>query len=173
MSDFTKAPKQVLIDLINKDNNTSLTDQLISFGLPTAATGTNPTRNTDLTISAIPGSGYRGSVDLKYNRVQLNDFVGDKDLTFILGDATKLSDLIGEINALLTINLTEDDYQDVTLPAFQGTANETHEVQLVASSDSIVYLGSLTIKIKGEEIELGSVVTTRELSGLQAPAQSS
>lgn len=170
--DFKDLPNKVVLDLIKTDNPkaANLTNDLVQFGLPTASQS-GASRNTQLTITAAPGSGYTGSVDVLYNRVALVDFVGKKDLTFLLGDATKLKDLIPEINELLGINLTGDDYQDVTLPEFEGTANEVHEVQLVTSADSLCYLGSLTIKIKGEDIELGSVITERELNGLQAPAQ--
>lgn len=167
-NDFSKVSKQVLIDQINTDNSTSLTDALISFGLPTAAQE-GSAKNTELTVSAVPGSGYTGSVVVEYNRVSLADFVGSKVLDFQKGDADNLSDLIPEINALLGTNLQPDDYVDVALPTFTGTPNEEHDVQLAAAADSLAYLNSITITVKGADIPLSSVITTTVLNGLVAP----
>lgn len=170
MSDLTKLPKQVMIDLINTDNGSSLTDTLLDFGLPTAATGQSPARNTELTVSAKAGSGYTGSVVVTYNRLGLTTDIltpSGKDATFIAGDALKIKDIIPELNALLNINLTDDDYIDGDLPTFVGgIPNETLDVVVVANANSLCYTGSLTFHLKSDEIELSSVITITQLNGL-------
>lgn len=175
MTDLTLAPKEIMLALINTDNATTLTDATLDFGLPTAATGQAPTRNTVLTVTAKAGSGYSGSVEVTYNRLHLQTAVLDasgKTASFGLGDATKIKDFIPELNALLGINLTDEDYEDGDLPEFTGTPNEEHSVQLVAKQDSLCYIGSLTFTVKGEDIALSSVLTVTELNGLTyvAPA---
>lgn len=170
MSDLTKIPKQVMLDLINADNGSALTDALLDFGLPTAATGQTPARNTELTVTAKAGSGYTGSVVVTYNRLNLNTGIlvpSGKDATFVKGDAVKISDIVPELNALLNINLTADDYVDGDLPSFVGgIPNETLDVSVVAKADSLCYIGSLVFHMKSEEIELSSVITVTQLNGL-------
>ena len=172
-NDLTKLPKEVVIDLINTDNGTSLTSALVSLGVPIVATGG---LNTSVTVTAAPGSGYKGSQTVTYNRLALQADIADKflaqtatpprDLIFQIGDAKKISDIIPELNTRLNINLTVDDFIDGDLPAFAGTVNESHDVQVVAHQDSLCYTSSLTFTLKAEEIELSSVITTTALNGL-------
>lgn len=168
MTDLTKVPVQVLVDLINADNSLALTSELITFGLPTAATGESPPKNTELTVSAAPGSGYSGSVVVTYNRVAISTLptISAKPAEFQLGDATTIKDLIPEFNALYGVVLTEDDYTDAPLPEFTGTANESHTIQLVAKADSLIYIGSIELTIKGDDVPLSSVLTVLSLNGL-------
>lgn len=169
MTDLTKAPKEIMLALINTDNGTTLTDALIDFGVPTAATGETPARNTELTVTAKAGSGYSGSVVVTYNRLHLQNDVltaSGKDATFGLGDATKIADFVEELNTLLNIKLDPTDFEDGDLPVFEGLPNEVKPVQLVAKQDSLCYIGSLTFNVKAEDIPLSSVLTITELDGL-------
>lgn len=170
--DLTKAPKEVVIALINRDNTTSFTAAMLDFEIPTVSAGA---KNTEVVAKAVVGSGYRGQKLLEYNRLHLTTSIATpagKDLTFLVGSSTKLSELIPQLNTLLAINLTAEDYDDVDLPEFVGTPNETHPVQAVAKANSLCYLGSLTITIKAEEIDLETVITEGTLNGLtyQPPA---
>lgn len=173
-SDFTKAPDQILVDLINADNGTSLTTALIGFGVPTAATGASPARNTELEVSAKSGSGYKGSVVVLYNRLQIQDFVNSTDfpdgLSLPVGDATKYSDLIPEINTALGINLTAADYVDGDIGVWQGTPNEQKVINIPMKADALCYLGTLQLTLVAEDIELSTVITTLTLNGLNLPA---
>lgn len=168
MSDLTKAPKAIVLDLINTDNSLALTEALVSFGLPTVTAGETPDKNTTLTVSSVPGSGYTGDVVVEYNRVAMATIpvISGKSADFQLGDALKISDIIPEINALYNINLDVTDYVDGDLPVFTGTLNEEHEVQLVAAADSLIYIGSLTFTLKAADKELGTVITITALNGL-------
>ena len=171
VSDFTRPSKQVVLDLINADNAAALTLSVIDLGLPVAAIEGAP-RNTSITVTAKAGSGYSGSQTLNYNRLQLSVFAAGKDLTFSVGNATTLNDLIDEINALLGINLVEgDDFADVAIPPFQGgIPNETVQVTLTATAESPAYLGSLQINVRSEDLALTDVLTVTDLDGLNAPA---
>jgi hypothetical protein len=168
MSDLTKAPDQIVLDLINTDNSTSLTLGLLDFGLPTVTAGETPEKNTTLTVTAKAGSGYTGSQVVQYNRVNLSTIPGiaEKEATYQLGDALKVSDLIDEINAMYGIKLVPADYVDADLPTFEGLPNEEHTVQLVAAADSLIYIGSLVLTLKSADIELSSVITVTALNGL-------
>jgi hypothetical protein len=166
VSDFTKDPKQILLDLINDQNSSSLQVAMLTFGLPTAATGSSPARDTDLILTAVQGSGYTGSVTVSYNRVDMATIPGVRATVFQKGDATKISDLIPEINTAYQLALTTDDYVDGALPTFTGTPNEQHDFNVVAGADSIPYRGTMILQVKADDIPLSSVITTTTLNGL-------
>lgn len=166
VTDFTKTPQAILLDLINQSNGTSIPAPAITFGLPTAATGGSPARNTDITVTAVQGSGYKNSANLHYDRVDLAVVPGSRGATITKGNATKLSDLLADINALWGVNIGAADIVDVDLPAFAGTANETHDVQMAASADALVFRGSVTITVKGDDLDLAVILTVTDLDGL-------
>lgn len=172
VSDFTKAPDQIVVDLINHSNpGAALTPALLNFGIPTLATGETPPRNSELELTAAVGSGYKGAVSVQYDRLNLQGFVAaGATLELPIGNATRFSDLIPEINAALGINLTANDYNDGDLPEFEGTPNEVQEATLIVNADSLVYLGSLVINLIAEDIELSAVITNLVLEGLNYPA---
>lgn len=166
VSDYTKQPDQIAIDLINHDNRANLTTSIVYLGVPTANANPAIERDTQMVVTARPGLNIVGSVTVYYNRVDLKDFVGSKSLAIEVGTATRLKDLIPKINDLLGINLTSADYLDVALPAYVGTFNESYDIALVASPTSWVYKGSLTFNVRSNDIDLRDVVTATTLNGL-------
>lgn len=166
-TDYTKLPEQIIVDLINEFNpGLSLTTELVTFGLPTAATGQTPARNTDLTVTAVPGSGYKNFKALQYNRVDLAVIPGTRSVEFPAGDATLISEMIPEINVRFGLNITEVDYVDGPLPTFTGVPNEKLDFQLSANADSLVYIGSVILKLHAEDIDLAVVISNPVLNGL-------
>jgi hypothetical protein len=166
VSDFTKAPEQIVLDQINNDNSSSLTLTQVSFGLPTASTGTSPARDTTLTVNSVADEGYSGSVVVMYNRVDISTVPGTRSTVFPKGSSVNISDLIPQINAAYQINLTSADYTDGPLPTFTGTPNEEHTFQLVINADSLPFENSVTLTVKANDIPLSSVITTTTLNGL-------
>lgn len=166
-SDFTQSSKKILVDLINEDNpGHGFTEAILEFGLPTAAPGGSPARNTQVTVSAAADSGYSGSVDVLYNRVDMALIPGTNPTVFPAGNATNVSDLIPEINARYHINLGATDYVDAALPPFTGEPNEDLQFQVTASSDSLVWFGNLILIVTANDIPLNTVITTTTLNGL-------
>lgn len=176
MADNLKLPpKEVICELINKMNTgtgAAFTPEMLEFGVPTQSAAT---RNTDLTVTAVDGSGYVGNVVINYDRVHLqSDVVNaykasgpDRDEVFSVGNATRIKDMIPEINARFGINLTDEDYVDAALPAFVGgIPNETLNVQVTADADSLCYRASFIFKLKSENIELSTVIVNKTMSGL-------
>ena len=171
-NDLTKAPKQVILDMVNAKTSAGFTEASFSWaGLPVVeASG----KNTSLTLTAVPGSGYKNSRTIRYNRLNLNTDIGQKylavgtgrDLIFSVGDGTKIADLIPEVNSRLGINLTGDDFVDGDLPTFSGELNETRPVQIVAKADSLPYIGSITITLKAEDVDLATAIPDVEMDGL-------
>lgn len=166
VSDFTKVSKQIVLDLINFDNQSSLTASDIAFGIPAVNTDPTPPRNTKLTVTAEPNSGLAGSVEVQYDRVNLSLLAGTMSKEFSVGNATMISDIIPEINARYHVNLAADDYVDASLPAFAGEPNEILPVDVVAKAGSLVWIGTYQFNLRAEDIPLSMAITTTTLNGL-------
>jgi hypothetical protein len=175
--DLTLAPNACILALINRDNTSVvLPPAAVTFGLP--STATTGTKNTQVTVSAVAGSGYKGSQVVNYNRLHLDSDVATPNaavLTYSKGDAVNISDFLPEINASLrNVTILAADIVDGVIPTFTGTAGETHTATLTASEDSLRFIGSLTFTIKLDDIDLATVITTTNMDGLTyaAPAAS-
>lgn len=165
-SDFTKEDKQIIIDLVNaKVPGLALTPELVTFGLPTAQDING--RNTKLTITAVPGSGYKNFKDLEYNRVDLAVIPGARSKEFPVGNAVQISEMIPEINARYGINLTANDFVDGPLPIFAGEPNEKKDFVITASADSLIYRGTLTLTVAAEDLDLAILISDPVLDGLE------
>lgn len=163
--DFTKSDVQILIDQINEDNTSALTTALVSFGA--VAIDGGGIRNSNITATAAGGSGYTGSVQFKYNRVDLASVPGSRSTTFQVGNSVNLSDLIDEVNVAYQLNLTAADFIDIPIPAFPGTQpHETQNINLAAKATSLIFRGTLVLTIDANDVPLSSVITTTTLNGL-------
>lgn len=162
--DYTEESEEVLVDLINIYNGTRFTTGQLLFGMPTVLTG-DPVRNTSLVVYSKKYSGYKGQVTIKYKRLEVQSQVGEDESTlFEIGNATKLSDLIGTINTRLGIKLDADDYLDTPLVLWPGGETNTYQQQLVILDYSLLYVGTLTFTLKTNEIALGDVIAKRVLN---------
>lgn len=168
-------PKEVLVALINRTNTAvgaALTAASVDFGLPTQSSG--GTYNTDITVTAVDGSGYSGMESINYNRLHLQSEIADpfvasgvdRNLEFSIGNATMIGGIVPAINARFGINLTAEDFIDGALPTFTGGPNETHDVQVIANADSLCYRGSFTFTLKSEDILLSTVIVEKVMNGL-------
>lgn len=171
-NDLTKAPKQIILDMVNAKTGKGFTEASFTWaGLPVVeATG----KNTSLTLTAAAGSGYKNDRVIRYIRPHLGNDVGaafvasggSRDLVFSIGDAVNIADLIPEFNTRLKVNLTADDFVDGPLPTFTGELNEQHDVQVVVKADSLIFTGSITLTVKAEDIDLATAIPDVEMDGL-------
>lgn len=174
ISDFSKLPQEIVFDLINEQNGTTLNNTLVELGLPTVTTTAGAPYNTDMTVSALEGSGYSGQVILGYNRLDVQGFMFGVTLELPVGNAVKFSDLMAEINLKMRTNITADDYVDGDIVEsageWEGLPNETKQITIQMNPDSPVFIGSLTLTLAAEDIPLAQVITKPIMEGLNYPA---
>lgn len=164
ITDFTKSPEQIIVDLINYDNDTNLLPHLLTFSKPLPRTGSS---NTHLIATAIPSAHYTGSVTLDYNRINFADVPGARSINISIGTATQISDLIPQINRKYRLNLTPEDYINFQLPRFNSDDDEESQpFSLVAAPDSLIFINSVVLNIIKDGIYLSSVITKRILNGI-------
>jgi hypothetical protein len=164
ITDFKKLPKQIIVDLINYDNDTSLEVDLLTFGKPVV---TKSRFNTSLVVTSVPDSHYIGSVTLKYDRIDIGSIIGNNSVNIPVGAASRVSDLIPQINDHFGINLTPDDYIDNTLPVLSNNLDEVKSFNITMHPNSLIYLKELNLYAVRSELLLSSVVTRRILNGFK------
>ena len=168
VSDFTKLPEAILIDLINYDNNTSFVPGLLSFGIPHTLVNDVRVRNTSLQVSANPISNLSGSVVVYYNRVDLNVVPGIRSIDFLIPEGvSRVADIIPLINSRFGIRLTIYDIENDFLPTL---TDNYAGFSIITDASSLVWVNRLDIRIKRATpgtIDLSTVFTTHDLDVFQ------
>jgi len=145
-TDYSKSSVQIILDLINAKNGTSVPLEAISFGTPAAITS-DPAQAelTGITVTAVDGSGYEGSQSFTYGRVNLAFMNANVQNLAFTTDVANTNQLLPLLNSTFGINLTEDDAENVELsPAAAGTVTS---VSLVAKAASLVFCGAASLNI--------------------------
>lgn len=165
--DFTESPQEILAAMINRDNGTTFVASQLDFGTPEVNVGV---KNTKITVSAKVGSGFSGSVQVIYDRINLAQVPGVRGTVFTTDGEVAIAHLIPKINAAYQINLSLADIVDAPLPIFSGaTPNQTLTFTLMATATCLIYQGSLTLSIRRQNIALGDVITDTVLGDLTFP----
>lgn len=166
--DYTKPSKDVVVQKVNRDNGTSLTADMVDFGVP-SPTGAVP--NTAVLLTARPNSGLTGQIQIKYNRRNLARFAQQPGTTFSLNQATQVSELLAAINLQYAVNISADEIEDGPLPVFSGpTPPATQPFVLKAKASSLMYYGEVTLQVRRADIQLSALITTPVLTDLPADA---
>lgn len=164
--------KQALVDLANAENNKSFTLAQITVGSPSDHTGVGT--NAKATFSAIPGKGYRGSVDILYNRLTTVEAFGVSNYEYTLhGDVDVsgeviLARVLDELATKWSLPLTAvGEVGDFT---YDKTGDETDVVigtLMIDLSPNYVLRDALTVTVVNEKIPLPSVITKVRLDGFK------
>jgi hypothetical protein len=143
--DFTKAPEQLVIDMINNDNGTTLTTDQLTFGIPELSNGKH---NSKVLVRATENSKLKGSALIQYNRIDIGKIPNGRSTIFPVTTEIKLSDLVPVINIAYDLRLTPADYIDIALPSFSNIPNEKLTVDLVAANTSLIFINKLTLTVE-------------------------
>lgn len=178
---LSKTASKNLLDLINQDNGTALTEAEVTLGVPAVFDdgngGIDNDRNTQVAVSAVEGGGYTDSVTVRYYRLDVDVLKGALVLERTLTDTSTLTTVR---DAMATqVGLIEDqveitDDQGVALSQLPTIAEgETATVYLTARDDSYTYIGTTAVTLHPyvADTPVGDEVTTTDLSGFDEPAQ--
>jgi hypothetical protein len=139
--DYTQAPDALLLELINYDNNTNLTLDMVSLSVPLSVSG--GARNTKVTVTAKPGSPYADNQDVFYNRINLSALGTLEFLSELPYDAPGL---LAAINAEKGAYLYASDLEEFELsPVIQ--LGELKTFNLSAKPTSIRWIGTTPLSM--------------------------
>lgn len=157
-----KTNKLLLLDLINMETIEAFTLSRITMG-PAVVNSVPFEKNTSIELTALPLSGFRDKVTLKYNRYPFDQYFPDATWKLNVTVATTLHTLIPAINTAYGYNLVTDDVVDQPIKAnattFEMTAAGTSYMFLPGTKVRLgVFLGT----------PLNEVVTVTDLLGFDA-----
>lgn len=176
---LAKTAAKNLIDLINITNGTALTSAEISLGAPAEfvdGEGIND-RNTQVEVSAVPGSGYTDSVMVRFYRLDLDVLKGVRVLTYTKSEGSDLESFIDSVATQLEV--IEDQIEIVDsegvvlteLPVLEGVAAE---LTVRAKADSYTYIGSTQVTLEPQpvtETPIEDEIEEQDLEGFDAPEE--
>jgi len=154
--------KEALLNLINQDNNLSLTFSQVMFNEPLA---TNDVPNTLVTVYPANNSYLVGQKEVFYNRLPISSWQVE---TFKFNNTEEIttSKIIDKVNAKNFINVTSADIADFQ-HVHSVPAEQEENIQLDALPSSYAWHGSVGLSIKRTDaIDIGDVIENDTLNGL-------
>lgn len=162
--DFSVSSKQLILDLINRDNGRDLTLNDVDLVNPTPNPSNYP-RNTNVQMVALPNSGYSGSWTAHYNRLDLDIFFGSTTPAIIADNLESTHEALSYINETYGLGLSGDD---IELEALAG-----HQHTFKAKAGSFAWTGEFSLEIvptTGDNLtDLYDTITVKRFSQFQYP----
>lgn len=173
VSDYTKESQQILLDLINHDNGTTLTADKIVLENPTpTGTGTEVT----VTVRSAHGSGFSGAVEMTYRRVDLDEVPNALDPVDYEWDLSNISGVLEFVGTHFGVNLQPSDVtvEGIDLENQDPPISQEYDVPqqftLTAKPGSLVWVGNISLSIQKTRVDLSDVWQITVLDGLNPPS---
>ncbi len=172
ISDFTKTSNEIIINLINHDNGLALTPEKVDLINLVAVP---ESKQVQVTVSSKLGSGYRGTQDVTYNRLFLNEIPGSENAGELEFDIAKLSDVLTFINVGFGVNINIEDaaVNDTDLELSDPEVTQEYDVsqdfKITAKDGNLVWMGELTFTLTKIRSALSDIWQVTNLDGLYPP----
>lgn len=159
------AAKEVLLGLMNDLNQPKRLFSDVNVELGDAVPELTENGDTKLLVTAVPGRGYNGSVEVFYRRIPLADAIGDKSVRS-LNELTPQV-VIDLVNSAAGSFVSLDDLVPFATPTpEEGTATT---IVLTAKPESLGFTGTIEITVEYGRSWLDTVVGVRVLGIMQHP----
>lgn len=160
-----------LLGYINKANGTTYVAADVVISKPQVVTGGSwhsqvTAKNTVARVSAAQGSNYRGSKQVVYDRLSLNNLAGMKGFGVYAHGVTSNWGLIPALKNYTGLHFTTQDLVDTPLT---DNGDGTFTAVLSASPDSLGWVGSVSLLVKDGGVPLDQAITVTNLLGLNYP----
>ncbi|ANZ50330.1 putative virion structural protein [Erwinia phage vB_EamM_Phobos] len=184
MKPLNKTSDLLVLDFINEKNPTAeLELSKVSFDDPRAKTPEDATAdgtNTDLTVKARKNSGYIGTQDVDYNRLDGVSLFRNVTAYLDVKLPKTTTDLLTQLNAQYGLKLTADDIVPADIPADTNPPVTDPDAPdpvpvdhtITFAETCLAYIGTIPVKIGpkpqvGERLSL--VIPNTKLDGLVYP----
>lgn len=173
---LSKTAIQNVLALINDANALALTTAEVSLGIPAEFDGgVENDRNTQVEVSAVPGSGYVDSVNVRYYRLDLDVLKGVRVLSHTKNESSTLASVTEAIAIQLgviedQIQLTDEAGDVLTeLPVLGG---QSRDLLIQAKEDAYCYIGSTVFTLNpvpSTDTPVEDDIQQRDLNGFEYP----
>ncbi len=172
ISNFSNSSTGIILDLINHYNGTAFTSEKVDL---VNLVPVPESKAVQLTVQSKRGGGYRGSKNVNYNRLFLNEIPDPvTDFEFEV-DIVKLSDVIAFINTGYDVNIGADEVTISDTDTLVTDASVVQEFDVVqqftikAKPGSLVWMGDLTFSLTKIRSDLGDIWQVVTPDGLYPP----
>jgi hypothetical protein len=164
--------RQLILQMINEQNtlHRPLTLDNVSLSLPVGkVAGTE--RNTGVQVAGIHGMGYKGQIEVLYNRHNLPELFDEAGITPNLrtNGAITPAWIIAQLNAKYNFYLEATDLNAINVPIFEGLET-TKNIEIVVKEASWNWTGTITLEMTYGNPLLETVVLVQLLPVLEHPA---
>jgi len=159
---LAKSGSELILDLINAENGSTITEDQIVFGEPTASTEDG---NTGLNVAAAEDSPWNSFVDVKYDRLDLATLFGDQDVSVSVPKEATAADIICHLNFTYDLNFKVDEFD--LLPQEDGAIPEPYKLR--AKANNLAYTGEFPLFVDLERMPLSARILVTDLDGFGYP----
>lgn len=174
MSSIPLSGAQLIFQMVNRANPSlklgPLSASNVTMGAATPLNGDLTGKNSKITLTAIPGSGYSGSCTLTFNRLDINQAfiqLGIPALSFQNNSYGTSTDFIDYLNAAHGLNLQASDIVEEVLPAADTVGNISYTLKMDPSC--LCFTGQLPLTITPKSIQLFKAMVGQVLNGFIPP----
>lgn len=164
-------PTSTLVYQLIKEANSEMDFTEDQVRITSIATNTvsDPLRNTQGTLMAIPGMGREGDVDLTWNRPDIGEIFSNISVYVSPTNKLKKSDCLAEINTNFGFQLIVDDIYDEIINL--STLPTTIAIKIRPTCPA--FTGQLPVTLGDPKKALDTVIRSTDLSGLNYPTNQS
>jgi len=159
---LAKTGKELILELVNAENASAITEEQLIFGEPQS---TDSEQNTRLNLTAAPDSPWNSFVDVDYDRLDLNTlFHGERAEISVPKGATP-ADIICHLN--FTYGTKFDVTEFKVTPVEDGDLPELYKVE--ALDNNLAYGGTFDVFVDLERMPLSARILQTDLNGFMYP----
>lgn len=163
--------RQTVLQLINEQNtlHRDLTLENVSLSLPVGKLA-GDVRNTGVQVAGIHGMGYKGQIEVFYNRHDLPKMFEEAGLTPNLRTNGEITPawIIAQLNAKYGFYLEATDLNVINVPIFENL-EDTKQIEIVVKEASWNWTGTITLEMTYGNPLLETVVIVQLLPVLTHP----
>ncbi|ANZ48718.1 virion structural protein [Erwinia phage vB_EamM_ChrisDB] len=158
----------MLLDAINKQNNllaNPLTWNQIASGYPETVSTPGADRNTRVLLYGLNGMGYKGNVNIEYDRILMPVLFRNVIPVVITNPVNKLSELLPFLNKKYGLSLIAEDVEDFSV----ASMGESWIADVVIKPGCLAWQGTFKLRYAKFFPNLADVVTDVDLSAIIPP----
>ena len=165
----SKTAIQNILDLVNgKNAGLNLTEAQVSVGVPSVFSEAENPRNSQVTLTALGGSGYTGTKTIKYTRLGVGQGVAVlPSQVYVVGAETE-AEIKTAVATALNLVESEIEISALTLPVDSSTPGQ---VSVAPKVDSLLYVGaSLDVVLAIAPEDLEAAIANDQMDGFDPVA---
>ena len=152
--ELNKIGKDLVLELLNRDNNKNYNFNHIVFGVPKALPVSPDYRNTEVKVTAKLGGPYRGEEYITYWRLHLDEVLVGTNTEIMAEGITNTLELLDILNKRYNLKLSPED---VVIEAIDTTILPK-KYMLRTKLDSYAYIGQVELSLIDSKLELKEVL---------------